>query len=396
MIMEAYIERMYMSPEEIALAMQMNGSTAEDLLVQEHARTTTNSLEQVSFCREVLNILDWKFPSYSKNSSASYKLLCSILQNATKFKGMYLSPEEIALAMQMNGTSAEYLLVQEHLAEPRTTTHLLEQETPISEGEWDLVKTRMIAKQKSIKSLQYTKGKKSPSTVKSVKTLKKKRKKNKRGTRSIKPVKNSVDTVIEEVEWVMLNNQQARLDNLMRILIDTKNTTDNPSGLVPTSTGEMTQDGADERRAKEAQMSELGVAEAVPADLDIEPVWDESSHGVPLLIPTCVVPSTHVVMEEEEQQQPLSQWQQQQQQQLLSPSPPQQPPQQQQQAVPLPQQQQKQQVMQLGFDGPITSLAKVHILILLGHLANVVMDFTTENLSTSGLKSNSKFRISDI
>jgi hemolysin activation/secretion protein len=90
-------------------------------------------------------------------------------------------------------------------------------------------------------------------------------------------------------------------------------------------------------------------------------------------------------MEEEEQQQPLSQRQQQQQQQLLSPSPPQQPPQQQQQAVPLPQQQQKQQVMQLGFDGPITSLAKVHILILLGHLANAVMDFTTENLSTSGL-----------
>jgi hypothetical protein len=80
------------------------------------------------------------------------------------------------------------------------------------------VKTRMIAKQKSIKRLQYTKGKKSPSTIKSVKTLKKKRKKNKIGTRSIKPVKNSVDTVIEEVEWVMLNNQQARLDNLMRIL----------------------------------------------------------------------------------------------------------------------------------------------------------------------------------
>jgi hypothetical protein len=132
-------------------------------------------------------------------------------------------------------------------------------------------------------------------------------------------------------------------------------------------------------------MSELGVAEAVPADLDIEPVWDESSHGVPLLIPTCVVPSTHVVMEEKEQQQPLPQRQQQQEQQPLSPSPPQLPPQQQQQAVPLPQQQQQQQVMQLGFDSPITSLAKVHILILLGHLANVVMDFTAENLSTSGL-----------
>jgi hypothetical protein len=132
-------------------------------------------------------------------------------------------------------------------------------------------------------------------------------------------------------------------------------------------------------------MSELGVAEAVPADLDIEPVLDESSHGVPLLIPTRVDPSTHVAMEEKEQQQPLPQRQQQQQQQLLSPSPPQQLPQQQQQAVPLPQQQQQQQVMQLGFDGPITSLATVHILILLGHLANVVMDFTAENLSTSGL-----------
>jgi hypothetical protein len=90
-------------------------------------------------------------------------------------------------------------------------------------------------------------------------------------------------------------------------------------------------------------------------------------------------------MEEKEQQQPLPQRQQQQEQQPLSPSPPQLPPQQQQQAVPLPQQQQQQQVMQLGFDSPITSLAKVHILILLGHLANVVMDFTAENLSTSGL-----------
>ena len=60
---------MYLSPEEIALAMQMNGTSAEYLLVQEHLaepRTTTHLLEQVSSCREVLNILDWKFPSYFK------------------------------------------------------------------------------------------------------------------------------------------------------------------------------------------------------------------------------------------------------------------------------------------------------------------------------------------
>jgi hypothetical protein len=84
---------MYLSPEEIALAMQMTGTSAEDLLVQEQlaeARTTTNFLEQVSSCRKVLNILDWKFPAY-KNSSASYKLLCSILHNPTKFKGVMLN-----------------------------------------------------------------------------------------------------------------------------------------------------------------------------------------------------------------------------------------------------------------------------------------------------------------
>jgi hypothetical protein len=49
--------------------MKMNGSSAEDLLVKEYlaeARTTTSFLEQVSSCREVLNILDWKFPSYFK------------------------------------------------------------------------------------------------------------------------------------------------------------------------------------------------------------------------------------------------------------------------------------------------------------------------------------------
>jgi hypothetical protein len=60
---------MYYSPEEIALVMQMNGSSAEDLLVQEYlaeARTTTSFLEQVSSCRDVLNILDLKFPSYFK------------------------------------------------------------------------------------------------------------------------------------------------------------------------------------------------------------------------------------------------------------------------------------------------------------------------------------------
>jgi hypothetical protein len=84
---------MYLSPEEIALAMQMNGTSAKYLLVQEHLaepRTTTHLLEQVSSCREVLNILDWKFPAY-KNSSASYKLLCSILHNPTKFKGVMLN-----------------------------------------------------------------------------------------------------------------------------------------------------------------------------------------------------------------------------------------------------------------------------------------------------------------
>jgi hypothetical protein len=72
----------------------MSGTSPEDLLVQEHlqeARTTQNFLEQVSSCRELLNILDWRFPNYQKSSSVSYKLLCSILHNPTRFKGVMLS-----------------------------------------------------------------------------------------------------------------------------------------------------------------------------------------------------------------------------------------------------------------------------------------------------------------
>jgi hypothetical protein len=44
-----------------------------------------------------------------------------ILNFFLHFLQMYLSQEEIALAMQMSGTSPEELLVQEHLQEARTT-----------------------------------------------------------------------------------------------------------------------------------------------------------------------------------------------------------------------------------------------------------------------------------
>jgi hypothetical protein len=81
-ILNAFLHflQMYLSQEEIALAMQMTGNTPEEMLtVQEYlqeARTTQNFLEQVSSCRELINILDWRFPQYEKSSSVSYKLLC--------------------------------------------------------------------------------------------------------------------------------------------------------------------------------------------------------------------------------------------------------------------------------------------------------------------------------
>lgn len=99
-----------------------------------------------------------------------------------------------------------------------------------------------------------------------------------------------------------------------------------------------------------------------PNAIDLEAIWQDPIREV--LNPTSVVvPSTYLAHEEQEQQ------------------PPQQPPPPQQQH----QQQQQQQPIRLGFDGHITALVKVQILVLLEHLVNVVMDFTAENLSRSGV-----------
>jgi hypothetical protein len=71
---------------------KMNGSTEEGELIREHLAeaqiSTHNLFAQVSSWREILNILDWKYASYCKDSSIAYKLLCCILHNSTKFKGV--------------------------------------------------------------------------------------------------------------------------------------------------------------------------------------------------------------------------------------------------------------------------------------------------------------------
>jgi hypothetical protein len=50
------------------------------------ARSTQNFFELVSSCWEIFNMLDWKYASYCKGFSITYKPLCCILHNLTKFK----------------------------------------------------------------------------------------------------------------------------------------------------------------------------------------------------------------------------------------------------------------------------------------------------------------------
>jgi hypothetical protein len=50
-----------------------------------------------------------------------------------------------------------------------------EKATKESDGQWDLVKSKMIAIQKSIKRLKYTKGRKRTNTAKTVKSPPKKK-----------------------------------------------------------------------------------------------------------------------------------------------------------------------------------------------------------------------------
>ena len=73
---------MYLSQEEIALAMQMTGNTPEEMLtVQEYlqeARTTQNFLEQVSSCRELINILYKYFQYYVAMPDKFIKLIKKI------------------------------------------------------------------------------------------------------------------------------------------------------------------------------------------------------------------------------------------------------------------------------------------------------------------------------
>ncbi len=55
--------------EELSLARQMTGTAAKDVLVQDNLReaeSTDNHMIQVACCREIINVLDWKYSHYAK------------------------------------------------------------------------------------------------------------------------------------------------------------------------------------------------------------------------------------------------------------------------------------------------------------------------------------------
>ncbi|EFX62128.1 hypothetical protein DAPPUDRAFT_120496 [Daphnia pulex] len=76
---------------ELFLASTMIGCSDEEILIQgylEEAKSTSIFLQQVAACREILKIISWKFTSYKKGTSKTYKLLCFILHNLLPFKGV--------------------------------------------------------------------------------------------------------------------------------------------------------------------------------------------------------------------------------------------------------------------------------------------------------------------
>jgi hypothetical protein len=82
---------MILTPAEIFLASSMIGVSDEDLLIQGYlaeAKNTGIFLQQVATCREILNIISWKFSTYKKGTSKTYKQLCCILHNSLPFKGV--------------------------------------------------------------------------------------------------------------------------------------------------------------------------------------------------------------------------------------------------------------------------------------------------------------------
>jgi hypothetical protein len=69
----------------------MIGMSDVDILIQEYldeAKNTLIFLQQVAACREILNIISWKFSNYKKGTLKTYKLLCCILHNSLPFKGV--------------------------------------------------------------------------------------------------------------------------------------------------------------------------------------------------------------------------------------------------------------------------------------------------------------------
>jgi hypothetical protein len=81
------------------------------------------------------------------------------------------------------------------------------QESPITDGQSDLVKSMMILIQKSIKRLKYTKERRRRNTAKIVKSPIRKANKTKRGKRSKPRVvnRNSIDEIIEDVMMDLQN-----------------------------------------------------------------------------------------------------------------------------------------------------------------------------------------------
>ncbi|EFX66873.1 hypothetical protein DAPPUDRAFT_331655 [Daphnia pulex] len=112
--------QMILTRVELFLASSMIGMSDVDILIQgylDEAKNTLIFLQQLAACREILNIISWRFPSFKKGISKTYKLLFCILHNSLPFRG----------------------------------------ELPVPFGMWNFAQARLIRIQNSVKRLKFSK-----------------------------------------------------------------------------------------------------------------------------------------------------------------------------------------------------------------------------------------------
>jgi hypothetical protein len=87
-VLHFFFLQMILTAAKLFLASTLIGSSDEEILIQgylEEAKSTSIFLQQVAAFREILNIISWKFTSYKKSTSKTYKLLCCTLHNSLSF-----------------------------------------------------------------------------------------------------------------------------------------------------------------------------------------------------------------------------------------------------------------------------------------------------------------------